>query len=181
MAVAAALEEELPELTAQQMHFVDEILAGRNSSDAYRAAYDTSTMTSRTINAAACRLASQSNIRAWLSACRKAYLSSGAVTVESHMRELDRLKELALESGNHGAAIQAEQLRGKASGLYIDRFEDVTPPDPARLLSEVMRVSPQLAHVMASRIAAGEKATALPVIEAESTAVESTPVDATDD
>ena len=38
------------------------------------------------------------------------------------------MKELALEAGKFEAAITAEVNRGKASGLYVTKTEDVTDP-----------------------------------------------------
>jgi hypothetical protein len=54
-AIAAAAEE-LPDLTGQQMKFVEGLLAGKTGTDAYRAAYDCSNMLSTTVTANASRL-----------------------------------------------------------------------------------------------------------------------------
>ena len=43
------------------------------------------------------------------------------VTYESHITELARIKELALQKNSFSAAVNAETNRGKAGGLYIDR------------------------------------------------------------
>src|SRR5690242_15618370 len=110
---ALAEGEELPELTEQQMHFVECLLAGKSASDAYRESYNTSDCTNRSIWALASRLRADVNVASWLSAARKAGLGRAAVTLEGHLAELERLREIALETGNVGAAVQAEQLRGK--------------------------------------------------------------------
>lgn len=141
--------EDLPDLTPQQMKFVEGILAGKTASDAYRAAYDTSNMQQNTIWAAASRLRSHNNVSAWLSAARKAHLGEGKVTLEGHLRELERLKEIAVESGNVGAAVQAEQLRGKAQGLYVEQYKDVTEHDPIATLNEIAKIDPDYAERLA--------------------------------
>ena len=43
------------------------------------------------------------------------------VTFESHITELSRIKDLALNKNSFSAAVNAETNRGKAGGLYIDR------------------------------------------------------------
>ena len=43
------------------------------------------------------------------------------VTYESHIAELARIKDLALQKSSFSAAVNAETNRGKAGGLYIDR------------------------------------------------------------
>ena len=43
------------------------------------------------------------------------------VTYETHIAELDRIKQMALKKGSFSSAVNAETNRGKAAGLYIDR------------------------------------------------------------
>src|SRR5690348_1219443 len=112
------LADELPDLTEQQMRFVEGILSGKKASDAYRAAYDCSTMLNSSVWALASRLRSNVNVASWIAAARKAGLGAATVTLSDHVTELERLKEIALQTGNVGAAVQAEQLRGKAMGHY---------------------------------------------------------------
>lgn len=141
--------EELPDLTDQQMHFVECLLAGKSASDAYRAAYNTQNCTNRTIWAAASRLRADCNVATWLSAARKAGLGRAAVTLEGHVAELERLREIALETGNVGAAVQAEQLRGKASGHYTENLRlEVT--DPVNILDQIRKENPALADMLAN-------------------------------
>ena len=45
------------------------------------------------------------------------------VTFESHVKQLSRLRDLAVDNDNYSAAISAEKYRGQAAGLYIDRKE----------------------------------------------------------
>lgn len=72
------------------------------------------------------------NIAARVESLRKPIVESvaiaGRMTLESHIAELERLKELALEAGKFEAAIGAEVHRGKAVGLYVTKTEDVTDP-----------------------------------------------------
>lgn len=146
-----ALEEgeELPDLTDQQMRFVEGLLAGKSASDAYRESYNTINCTDRTIWAAASRLRADCKVAAWLSAARKAGLGRAAVTLEGHLAELERLREIALETGNVGAAVQAEQLRGKASNHYSENV-NLKVNDPTNVLDEIRKLNPSLADQLAS-------------------------------
>ncbi len=143
------LADELPDLTEQQMRFVESVLAGKRASDAYRAAYDCSNMQPATIWAAASRLRNLSKVQLWISAARKAGLGPTSVTLADHINELERLKEIALDTGNVGAAVQAEQLRGKAMGHYTEKL-DVTVTDIADELRELQKISPELARAYAA-------------------------------
>lgn len=131
---------ELPDLTGQQQEFVRHLLAGKTGADAYRLAYDCSNSSSATIIAHASRLRADANVSAWLAAGREAHLGTAILTRESHMAELERLKEIAIKTGNVGAAVQAEQLRGKVAGHQVDRIADVTAEqDPFEMLRAIAR------------------------------------------
>lgn len=150
---AASIGEELPELTDKEQKFLEGLLLNKPGTVAYREAFDCSNMLPTTVQACASTLKHSHKLTRWLSAARQAYLGTAVATLESHTLELARLRELSVDSGNMGAAIQAEQLRGKASGLYVERYENVTPPDPIRKLKDLMQVSPELAKAMAARLA----------------------------
>lgn len=141
--------EELPDLTAQQQHFVEEILAGKNATEAYRAAYDCSNTSYPAIRVNACRLRSQANIALTLSIARKAGMGAGVLTLANHVAELERIREIALDTGNVGAAAQCEQLRGKAMGHYTERMEVTDLTDIRTELSEIAKISPELAQAYA--------------------------------
>jgi hypothetical protein len=144
------LPGDLPELTDRQMRFVESILAGKTASDAYRAAYDCSKSQDNTVWVNASKLRSDANVALWLSAARKAGLGRAAVTLEGHICELERLREIAIDSGNVGAAVQAEQLRGKASGHYTENV-NITHSEPASILDEIRKQSPDLADMLAKQ------------------------------
>lgn len=144
---------ELPELTAQQLEFVRHLLAGKTASDAYRASYDTENMQNPTIWVEASRLRSHPNVAIWLAAARKAKLGTAVLTKEQHMQELERLREIALDSGNIGAAVQAEQTRGKVAGHHVERVQDVTDQmDPIATLRQIeQQHGPEIAASLAAK------------------------------
>lgn len=139
----------LPELTAQQMEFVRHLLEGKTATDAYRAAYNTANMVANTVWSEASKLRHNPEVAQWLAAARTANLGSAKVTLEGHVAELERLREIALSTGNVGAAVQAEQLRGKAAGHYVEQIRDVTEADPMATLEQLSRLSPELARKLA--------------------------------
>lgn len=141
---------ELPEITAQQTKFVEGLLKGMTASDAYRAAYDTEHMQASSIWVEASRLKSNPNVSLWLAEARKNGMGTSKLTLDSHLQELERLKAIAIETGNVGAAVQAEQLRGKAAGHYVEKHQDVSQiTDPVQTLRELNKISPELAIAMA--------------------------------
>jgi hypothetical protein len=142
------LADELPDLTEQQMRFVEGILGGQKITESYKAAYDCSAMQQTTVWANASRLRHHSKITAWISAARIAGLGTATLSLDGHLSELARLREVAERTGNIGAAVQAEQLRGKAMGLYTEHL-DVKVTDIADELREIAKISPELAKAYA--------------------------------
>ena len=142
---------ELPDLTEQQKAFVDGILAGKSGADAYRAAYNCSQMSNAVVWKEACILRSNRKVAVWLAAARKAGLGASVVTLSDHIKELERLREIALDTGNVGAAVQAEQLRGKAMGHYVDRVETTDLTDIRQELEEIRKISPEAADAYAKQ------------------------------
>jgi phage terminase small subunit len=141
--------DELPSLTAQQQKFVEGIVSGKTASDAYRAAYDCSNSMASTVWARASELRNDRKVAAWISAAQKACMGSTIVTLDDHLHQLERLREIALEKGNVGAAVLAEHHRGKARGHYVEQIRDVTDHDPQHTLREIALHSPELAQQMA--------------------------------
>lgn len=146
---AKVADDELPELTVQQSKFVEGLLSGKTASDAYRAAYDCSNSKPTTIWVEASKLRNHTNVALWLSVARKAELGHAKVTLDQHVKRLDRLQELCVSSGNLGAAVQAEQLIGKAMGHYTEKLQ-VSVTDPLDTLKEIEKISPELARQLAA-------------------------------
>lgn len=140
--------DDLPDLTDKQMKFCEGILAGMSQRQAYKAAYDCTNMGDATIDVNASRLRHGNKIALWLDAARSDRLKSHECTFESHLKELERLKSIAIRTGNVGAAVQAEQLRGKASGHYVDQVADVTH-DPLKALADIAKHDVSLAKKLA--------------------------------
>ncbi len=142
--------DDLPDLTANQMGYVHAVCSGMSGADALRASRDVSGWSNVSIWAEVSKLNAHPSIRLWLSAARKACLGSAVLTKDGHLQQLERLREIALDTGNVGAAVQAEQIRGKVAGHQVERYEDMTPIDPKVTLEELARISPQAAQALAA-------------------------------
>jgi phage terminase small subunit len=142
-------------LTPKKEKFAQELASGKNPSDAYRAAYDTSRMQVETIRKRASELAKDGDITGRLGALRAPAAEAVGITLESHLRDLLALRNLAAKEKQLSAAISAEVARGKAAGVVIDRAtveltgKNGGPVQSVSLSPEQFR---QIALEMASRV-----------------------------
>lgn len=142
---------DLPELTEKQFRFVEGIAAGLSSADAYRRAYDCAGSGNNTVWVEASRLKASPSVSLWLAALQAAGFAKVKITREDHLAELERLRNLAERSGNIGAAVQAEQLRGKVAGHYVEKMEHSQGPmDTASKLAALADKNPELAELAKS-------------------------------
>lgn len=136
---AAPEIEGLEDLTERQMGFVQGILAGKTQSDAYRDAYTAENMTPNSIWCEASKLRSSPKVAQWLDQLRRQGMARGAVTLDGHLAELESLKQQAKATGNYGAAVKAEELRGKAAGVYLGDDSGRLAKVPAAQLIALIR------------------------------------------
>ena len=64
-------------------------------------------------------------------------MDAAGITVEAHLAELARARELAIAHGQIAAGVQAEHYRGKAAGLYEDRLRLTSGPSDAELVKAI--------------------------------------------
>lgn len=129
--------DDLPELAPGQHKFVLALLAGDGSAVAYRKAYDCSRSSDMTVWVNACRLRKHPKVQAWLKVARDAHVNAACRSLETHIRALEDLKERALDVKDYRGAIKAEELIGRASGLYVERHQEVPADDPEALRKEL--------------------------------------------
>ena len=111
-------------LTPKQERFAQLVVEGKTQADAYRGAFDTKPTTKpETIQANASRLMADSNISARVDELRKPIIEAVGITLESHLKDLMTLRNLAVKNNQINAAITAEIARGKAAGVSTDRVE----------------------------------------------------------
>lgn len=115
-------------LTPQQERFAQLVASGKSLSDAYRDAYPKSKKWAETsLHPKASGLAANGKVSARIAELRKTVVAEVRVSLESHLAELNRLKALAEAKDQVSGAIRAEELRGKASGLYVEQVESGPP------------------------------------------------------
>jgi phage terminase small subunit len=110
-------------LTAKQEKFCNEIASGKNQSDAYRESFDIKRMTSKSLNEKASVLANMVKIRSRIAELRKPVVEKTQMTLESHLDDLAKLRNLAVKEKQIAAAITAEIARGKAAGIHIEKSQ----------------------------------------------------------
>ena len=110
-------------MTPKQEAFCLAYLKTGNASQAYREAYDSKAMKPGTINRKAKDLIDNGKIAARLDELRKPIIEKAQITLESHLDKLEELGKIAEENKQFASAIKAEELRGKAAGLYKEKVE----------------------------------------------------------
>lgn len=111
-------------LTPQREAFAIELAKGGTQSAAYRVAYPKSRKWSENAVAVnASRLVRDANVRLRLDELAAKAACANEVTLAQHVAELARLRQQAESAEQFSAAIKAEELRGKACGLYTERHE----------------------------------------------------------
>jgi len=112
----------LNSLTPKEEAFAVAVASGMNYSDAYRSAVKVRPTTKpETVNQEASKIMARPNVRTRVEELRKPIAEKAMLTLESHMERLKELAEIALDNGQVAAAIKAEELRGKASGIYVEK------------------------------------------------------------
>lgn len=97
--------------------------SGIPQADAYRQCYNSKTTNENSVHRKAYDVEHHPLVQARIAELRKPIVEKVQLTLEKHLQELARLKALAEGKENIPAAIKAEELRGKASGLYVDKVD----------------------------------------------------------
>lgn len=105
-------------LTQAQENFARLYVELGNAAEAYRQAYPKSQKwKDSTLWPKASKLLAMDKVSTRVSIFRQQAAEKTSMTLESHLKELERLRNIAEEQGNISAAIQAETVRGKHSGV----------------------------------------------------------------
>ena len=109
-------------LTPKQEAFAQAIVTGVSQSDAYRAAYKVSPKTKpESVNQNASRIMANVNVMSRVAELRLPVAKKAQITLESHLDDLMRLRNMAAKEKQYSAAITAEVARGKASGVHVEK------------------------------------------------------------
>ncbi len=115
-------------ITPRRETFCQAMLTAKDQSEAYRASFSTQNMLPATIHSKASILMADGKARARIAELRAPAVEAAQITLQSHLKRLNDLSDMAVTEKQYSAAIAAEVSRGKASGFYIDKREDVTDP-----------------------------------------------------
>lgn len=108
-------------LTPKQENFCLNYLETGNATEAYRRAYNAGRMKPATVHRKAKALLDNGKIAARLEELREPVRDAALVTLGGHLRDLERIRDGALEAKQFGPAAKAEELRAKACGVYEGR------------------------------------------------------------
>ena len=110
-------------LTPKQERFAQLVAEGKTQADAYRGAYDVGVNTkAETIQKRASELMSTGAVSGRVDELRKPIIEAVGITLESHLKDLMTLRNLAVKNNQINAAITAEIARGKAAGVSVDKI-----------------------------------------------------------
>ena len=110
-------------LTLKQENFCLAYIETGNATEAYESAYKPKSMTKKTMNEKGSRMLAMGKIRARIQELTEPVREKALLTLESHLERLNHLSLKAEASEQYGAAIKAEESRGKVMGLYVAKID----------------------------------------------------------
>lgn len=110
-------------LTGKQEAFCVAYIKLGKSAEAFRQAYDTSNWSHGAVKVQASKMLRIPGVAARIEELRRPVAEAAKLTLATHLRSLEELRDEARDDGQLSAAVVAEVSRGKASGLYVDRKE----------------------------------------------------------
>lgn len=110
-------------MTPKREKFVLAYLETGSASEAYRQAFNAAKMKAETIHKRASELLAQGEVAGRIEALRSKAAEAVQMTIEGHLEDLKRIRDLAMRDGNFAPAVTAEIARGKVSGFYTDRLK----------------------------------------------------------
>lgn len=129
-------------LSPKQEAFAQAIVTGVSQADAYRTAYNVGKSTKpETVIQMASRIMADRNVAARVDALRAPVAKKAQITLESHLDDLMRLRNMAVKEKQYSAAITAEVARGKASGVHVEKSEQLLTVSPTITWDEFYSVS----------------------------------------
>ena len=109
--------------TAKQEAFAVAYVETGSAVEAYKSAYSTTSNSAHAIKATAHKTLRNERIQARIAELQAPAAKKAGITLESHLTELERLRNKADKATDYGAAIRAEVARGKAVGLYVEKID----------------------------------------------------------
>lgn len=111
-------------LTDKQSKFCDGVEAGLSLSDSYRAAYDTSGMSPKSVHEEACRLMSHPKITARLmEISREKEAQRRMLTASDAAAAVETFRVMMTTAKTEAVRVRAAELLAKAAGLFVEKVE----------------------------------------------------------
>ena len=110
-------------LTEKQEQFCKAYIETNNVTEAYIRAYQPKSTNEASLKATAHKTLKSKRVMDRIAELRAPAAKAATLTLERHLRDLERLRDKADKSKDFGAAIRAEVARGKAAGLYIEKID----------------------------------------------------------
>ena len=107
-------------MTAKQERFIAQYLIDLNATRAYQSVYKCKTAAAA-VNGS--KLLSNTKIAALIAKAQHKTIAKLELTREKHMERLRELSLSAEAANQYSAAVKSEELRGKVSGLYVEKVE----------------------------------------------------------
>lgn len=114
--------KKIKKLTPKQQKFVDNIVSGKNPSEALKEAYPTN-MTPKQISIQAQKVLKKPNVSLAIAERRKQQTEEINYTIKDNFNELDIGAKAAMSEGNFSAYVKAIELKGKLLGFYTEKKE----------------------------------------------------------
>lgn len=132
-----------PALTPKQEAFCIGVVEGKTVLDAYKDAGYQPRASDQTRQQGASRLIRSKEIASRIAELRAPAATQAGMSLESHLADLQRLRDGAASNGQFGPAITAEIARGKASGVTADKAPAQDGKgDPVEFLRELQKMLP---------------------------------------
>ena len=150
-----ASDPELPILDEKKHAFLVGVLQGRPAIEAYsNAGYNLTGLSQPSIYARALNLRNSKPVKAWINAARATDIGQGFFTRDQHLAALEEIKQIALQQGVPGAAVQCEVNRGKVMGFYEEtlRVKSDDGDIPALIGQLRDQLGPDVANAFAAKL-----------------------------
>lgn len=120
-------------MTPKREAFAAALARGLTKAAAYREAFPASLKwQDATVWRRASEMSSDRDVQGRVEDLQLKAAAANEVTMAQHIATLEELREEARAEKQFGPAIKAEELRGKASGLYIERLQHSNPDGTLR-------------------------------------------------
>lgn len=108
-------------ITQKQRSYCLAFMETGNSSEAYRRSYDTSGMTTASVNRCAKDVYDNVNVSAMIEQLRKKAMKRNEITVDTLLDELEEARKAALEADTAQSSAAVSATMGKARLLGLDK------------------------------------------------------------